>query len=91
MAPWPMYPTVGFIVTNPPLQDAVGRQPDRVADALGFEKLVHLGVAESRIAAEVEALHDPPVAGNTGSSTARQPSALCTLPGVKAHRSTSPN
>jgi ABC-type transporter MlaC component len=30
----------------------VGRQPDRVTDALGFEKLVHLGIGDGRIATE---------------------------------------
>ena len=42
----------------------IGRQPDRVADALGFEELVHLGIGEGRVAPEIEALHDAPVAGN---------------------------
>jgi len=51
-------------VPDPALQYAVGRQPDRVADALGFEKPIHLGIGEGRIAPEVETLHDPPVAGD---------------------------
>jgi hypothetical protein len=46
------------------LQDAVGWQPDRVADMPGFEKLVHLGVGESCITSEIEALHYVPVAGD---------------------------
>ena len=29
-------------VSDPVLQDAVGREPDHVADALGFEELVDL-------------------------------------------------
>ena len=49
---------------DPVLQDAVGRQPDRVADALGLEKLVHLGIGEGRITTKIEPLHGPPVAGN---------------------------
>jgi hypothetical protein len=49
-------------VPDPVLQDPVGRQSDRVADALGFKELVHLGVAESRVAPEIESLHAAPVA-----------------------------
>jgi hypothetical protein len=37
-------------VSNPILQNAVTRQPDRIADALGFEELVHLGIGESHVA-----------------------------------------
>jgi hypothetical protein len=44
-------------VSDPVLQNAVGREPDRVADALGFEELVHLGIGESRVAAKIEPLH----------------------------------
>ena len=51
-------------VSDPVLQDPVGRQPDRVADALGFEELVDLRVGEGRIAAEIEPLHRAPVAGD---------------------------
>jgi hypothetical protein len=46
-------------VSDPVLQNAVGREPYRVADALGFEKLVHLGIGESRVAAKIEPLHAP--------------------------------
>ena len=42
-------------------QDPVGRQPDRVTHALGFEALVHLGIGEGRIAAKIEPLHGAPV------------------------------
>ena len=49
-------------VPDPLLQDPVRRQSDRVADALGFKKLVHLGVSESRVAPEIEALHAATVA-----------------------------
>src|SRR5207249_5680539 len=51
-------------VANPILQYAVGRQPDRVADALGFEKLVYLGIGEGCVAAKIQALHDASVAGD---------------------------
>ena len=51
-------------ISDPVLQDAVGRQSDRVAGTLGLEELVHLRVREGGIAPEVEALHDPLVAGN---------------------------
>lgn len=51
-------------VSDPLLQHPVGRQSDRVADALGFEVLVHLGAAERRVAPEIETLHGAPVAGN---------------------------
>ena len=51
-------------VSDPVLQDAVGRQPDRVADALGFEELVDLGIGEGRVAAKIEPLHGAPVAGD---------------------------
>src|SRR6266567_7756605 len=39
------------------LQDGVGRQPDRIAVALGFKELVDLWVGEGRIAAEITPLH----------------------------------
>ena len=47
---------------DPALQDIVGRQPDRVGNLLGFEKLVDLGIGEGSIAPEVEVLYAPPVA-----------------------------
>src|SRR6516164_418279 len=37
---------------DPFLQDVVGRQPDRIADTLSFEKLVHLGIGEGCVAPE---------------------------------------
>src|SRR5216683_1686465 len=40
-------------VSDLALQDGVGRQPDRIAVALGFEELVDLRVGEGRIAAEI--------------------------------------
>ena len=51
-------------IADPALQDAVGREPDRVADPLGFEELVDLGVGECRITSEIETLHCVPVAGD---------------------------
>jgi hypothetical protein len=36
--------------------------PDRVIDALCFEKLVHLGFGEGRVASEIKTLHGSPVA-----------------------------
>ncbi len=53
-------------VSDPVLQDPVGRQPDRIADALGFEVLVHLGIGERRVAPEIEALHVAPIARDHG-------------------------
>src|SRR5262249_4419876 len=44
-------------VPDPALQYAVGRKPDRVADPLGFEKVVHLGTGKGCVAPEIEALH----------------------------------
>jgi len=44
-------------VPDPVLQDPVGRQSDRVADALGFKKFVDLGIGKGGVAPEVEALH----------------------------------
>jgi len=49
-------------IADPALQDIVGRQPDRVGNLLSFGNLVHLGIGEGGIAAEVEVLHTPPVA-----------------------------
>jgi len=49
-------------VADPTLQDAVGRQPDRVAGTLGFKELVHLGIGEGRVASAIKTLHDAPVA-----------------------------
>src|SRR5437016_2435840 len=49
-------------VSDAALQDGICRQPDRVADALGLEELVHLGIGESRVAAKIEALHSAPIA-----------------------------
>ncbi len=46
------------------LQDAIGRQPDRVADALRFEELVHFGIGESRVAAKIELLAGASVSGD---------------------------
>ena len=41
-------------VCDPLLQDRVGRQANGIADALGLEQLVELGLGERRVAAEVE-------------------------------------
>jgi|SRR6516165_9357936 len=43
-----------------------GREPERVAGTLDLEEPVHLGIGEGGIAPEVEALHDPPIAGSYG-------------------------
>ena len=51
-------------VSDLALQDAVGRQPDRITHALGFEELVDLGFGEGRITSEIETLHRVPVAGD---------------------------
>ena len=51
-------------IADPVLQDAVGREPDRVADPLGFEELEDLWVGEDRITSEIETLHCAPVAGD---------------------------
>ena len=39
-------------VADPVLQDPIGRQPDCVANALGFDELVNLGIGEGRVAAK---------------------------------------
>src|SRR5207248_7203186 len=49
-------------VSDLALQDGVGRQPDRIAVALGFEELVDLRVGEGCVAAEIAPLHRAPVA-----------------------------
>jgi hypothetical protein len=41
-------------VSDPLLQDTVGRQADGVADVLGLEQLVDLGLGEAGVTAEVE-------------------------------------
>src|SRR6516164_5582106 len=46
------------------LQDPIGRQPDRITHALGFEELVDLRVGEGRIATKIAALHRAPVPGD---------------------------
>src|SRR5215213_2222713 len=46
------------------LQDLVGRQADRVAGTLGFEKLVNLGIREGCVTSEIQMLHNPPVTRN---------------------------
>src|SRR5262249_58279050 len=73
------------------LQHPIGRQPNRIAVALGFEELVNLGVGEGGIGSEVPALHRATIRVITGSSTSRQPSALWTFPDRRALRSRSPN
>ena len=44
------------------LQHAVGRQPDRVIEALGFQELVNLRVCKGGIGAEIEARDLAPIA-----------------------------
>ena len=51
-------------IADSALQDVIGWQPDRVADALGFAELVHLGIGESCITWETEALYYVPIAGD---------------------------
>ena len=51
-------------VADPLLQDAVGRQPDRVLVAFGLQELVDLGVGKGGIGAEVAAEVALPVAGH---------------------------
>ena len=46
------------------LEDAVGRQPDRVLVAFGFQELVDLGVGEGSIGTKVAAKVALPVAGH---------------------------
>jgi hypothetical protein len=40
-------------VADPTLQDIVGREPDCVTSAFGFEELAYLGVGEGRVASEI--------------------------------------
>ena len=59
------------------LQDAVGRQPDRITHALGFEELVDLWIGKGCITAKIETLHGAPVAGDhRRQHNAPAPSAL---------------
>src|SRR3954452_11831965 len=51
-------------VADPVLQDPIGRQPDCVANALGFDELVNLGIGEGRVAAKKEPLNGASVAGD---------------------------
>src|SRR5206468_9139211 len=74
-------------VSDPVLQDPVGRPRDRITHTLGFEELVDLGVGEGRVATEIETLQDVPVKGDP----ARQSSALWRFPDRRAHRSTPPS
>src|SRR6516162_1538466 len=78
-------------VPDPALQYAVGRQPDRVADALSFEEFVHLGIGESCVAPEIQTLYDAPVAGNHRLQHRAPAVGTVPLPGLSAQRSTSPN
>src|SRR3712207_8848128 len=50
-------------------QHPVGRQPDRVLHAPGFEELVQLRPGEGGVSAEVEVLHPAPVARQDRKST----------------------
>jgi hypothetical protein len=51
-------------VPDPLLQDRVGRQADGVAEVLGLQQLVQLGLGEGRVAAEVEDQASAAVAGD---------------------------
>lgn len=73
------------------LWNPVGRQPDRVADAFGFEKLVDLWVGKGRVAAEITPLHRAPVTAITGSSPRAGHLPRGRFSGRKAHRSRSPS
>src|SRR3954470_431939 len=46
------------------LQDRVGRQADRVACILGFEKLINLRIGEGRVTPEIQMLYDTPITSN---------------------------
>jgi hypothetical protein len=59
------------------LQYAIGRQPDRVADALSFEEFVDLGIGESCISLEIQTLYDAPVPGNYRLQQRVPVAALC--------------
>jgi FdhD/NarQ family len=55
-------PALRLIAESDPVpQDAIGRQPDCVADALGFEELVHLGDWRKRVAVKIETFHHAPM------------------------------
>src|SRR4051794_40441513 len=45
-------------ISDPVLQDLIGRQADRVAGTLGLEQLVYLGIGEGSIAPEIQMLYD---------------------------------
>ena len=46
------------------LQDLVCRQPDRAAGALGFEERANLRIGKSRVASEMQMLHNAPATRN---------------------------
>src|SRR3954452_6356671 len=46
------------------LQDAIGRQADRVAGTLGFEQLVYLGIGEASVSPKKQMLHEASVTSN---------------------------
>jgi hypothetical protein len=51
-------------VSDLALQDGVGRQPDRIAVALGFEELIDLRIGKGCVTAEIAPLHCATVAGD---------------------------
>src|SRR6516164_3066097 len=78
-------------VADPLLQDPIGRQPHRVADALCFKKFVYLGDGEGGIAPEIQALDGPPVAGNHRLQHRAPIGGAVHVPPPQGQRSTSPN
>src|SRR4051812_17983240 len=68
------------------LQDAIGRQADRVAGTLGFEQLVYLGIGEASVSPKIQMLHDASVTRNHRLQYRTPALALWTLPGLNAHR-----
>lgn len=76
---------------NRSLQLLVGRKVDGVSEPLGFKTLINLRPGKSRIRPEIMAQTLVAVAGNQRFPDPPSVSALCTLPGRVATRSSSPN
>jgi hypothetical protein len=61
-------------------------QPDRVPHGFGVEQLVYLRVSEGGVATKIKSLHSAPVVGNHRLQYRAPAIALCTFPGLRAHR-----
>ena len=78
-------------MADPLLQEVVGRQADGVADALGLERLVQLGLGEGRIATKVEIKAVLTVTGDHRLEHGAPVFRAVHVPGRRRQRSRSPN